>query len=89
MFRSVRRRGRREREGREGREEEEVKRQKLEDKREAPPVVMLTGINQSIAKKLKTVYKKSTLLCVAVHVTTSTCYISLSLCRSSRGWGEE
>ena len=57
MFRSVRRR-RREREGMEGREGGEggeVKRQKLEDKREAPPVVMLTGINQSIAKKLKTV----------------------------------
>ena len=58
VFRSVRRRREREgREEREGGEGREVKRQRMEDKREAPPVVMLTGINQSIAKKLKTVRK--------------------------------
>lgn len=45
---------RREREG--GREEGSlVKRQKVDAQREGCPVVMLTGISQSIAKKLKTV----------------------------------
>ena len=50
VFRSLQRKGS---EG-EGEGEGEVKRQKIE-KRDDPPVVLLTGISQSIAKKLKQV----------------------------------
>lgn len=54
VFGSVKRR---EREGKEagGEEGSLVKRQKVDLQREGCPVVMLTGISQSIAKKLKTV----------------------------------
>lgn len=51
VFRSVKRRDRQDR----GEEECVAKRRKVDVQRESCPVVMLTGISQSIAKKLKTV----------------------------------
>ena len=50
VFRCVRRRGR------EGEEVgSAVKRQRVEEERAGPPVVLLTGISQSIARKLREV----------------------------------
>lgn len=54
---------RREREAKEGGREGSVKRQKMDALREGCPVVMLTGISQSIAKKLKTVSDCCTIQC--------------------------
>ena len=69
VFWCVRRRGR---EG--GQDEGEVgpaKRRRLEAEGEGPPVVMLTGISQSIAKKLKT---------VRAHPTSSSACTPQPLC---------
>ena len=98
VFGCVRRRGR------EGRQDEgevgPAKRRRLEAEGEGPPVVMLTGISQSIAKKLKTVRAEIQPAALHAHHSLSLSLLSMSpsspspsssssVCRSSRVWGEQ
>lgn len=83
VFGAVKRREREVKEG--GREEGSVKRQKMDVQREGCPVVMLTGISQSIAKKLKTVSDVVYNLC-HVHLMSMSHYTYCRLSYSLGAW---